>query len=68
MTIRLGRDQADALEMVAAVDAQPIAEVIRLAINEHLVARRDDHEFQQNLRDHLERARDLLGSETPEQP
>jgi hypothetical protein len=60
MTIRLGRDQADALEMVAAIDAQPIAEVIRAAISEHIAARREDEQFQQSLRDRLDRTRDLL--------
>jgi predicted DNA-binding protein len=60
MTIRLSRDQADALEAVAAVDAQPIAEVIRTAIDEHINARRQDRDFQAGLRERLERARQLL--------
>lgn len=61
MTIRLSRDQADALDTVAAVDAQPVAEVIRAAIEEHISARRRDEHFQRSLRQRLERAQQLLG-------
>ena len=61
MTIRLSRDQADALDTVAAIDAQPVAEVIRAAIDEHISARRHDQQFQDSLRKRLERAQQLLG-------
>lgn len=61
MTIRLSRDQADALDTVAAIDAQPVAEVIRAAIEEHISARRKDEQFQASLRKRLERAQQLLG-------
>lgn len=61
MTIRLSRDQADALDTVAAIDAQPVAEVIRAAIEEHISARRKDERFQASLRKRLERAQQLLG-------
>jgi predicted transcriptional regulator len=61
MTIRLSRDQADALDTVAAIDAQPVAEVIRAAIEEHISARRKDEQFQEGLRKRLERAQQLLG-------
>lgn len=61
MTIRLSRDQADALETLAAIDAQPVAEVIRAAIQEHISARRKDEDFQESLRKRLERAHRLLG-------
>lgn len=61
MTIRLSRDQADALDTVAAIDDQPVAEVIRAAIEEHISARRKDQQFQDSLRKRLERAQQLLG-------
>ena len=66
MTIRLSRDQADALETVAAVDAQPVAEVIRTAIDEHINARRQDRDFQTGLRQRLQRAQQLLADEDQE--
>ena len=36
MTVRLSADQAEELETVALVDNQPISEVIRAAISEHI--------------------------------
>jgi predicted DNA-binding protein len=60
MTIRLSAEQAEALETVATVDARPIAEVVRAAIAEHIDSRRQDPEFQGELKDRLERARRLL--------
>lgn len=62
MTIRLSPDQADALETVAAVDNQPIAEVIRAAISEHIERRRKDRRFQDSLADRISRAKSLLGN------
>src|SRR5579859_6780954 len=56
MTIRLSSEQAEALETVAAVDDQPIAEVVRAAIAEHIEARRKDRSFQEGLRDRIARA------------
>jgi predicted transcriptional regulator len=61
MTIRLDADQAEQLELVAAVDGRPASEVIRLAIAEHVMARRADQEFQARLREHISRAQALLG-------
>jgi predicted transcriptional regulator len=60
MTIRLTSDQAEELETVAAVDQQPISEVIRAAIAEHIAARKQDVEFQDSLRDRIERAQRML--------
>ena len=60
MTIRLSPEQADALETVAAVDNQPIAEVIRAAISEHIEKRRKDRRFQDGLADRIDRAKTLL--------
>jgi predicted transcriptional regulator len=60
MTIRLSADQADQLEMVAAVDDQPVAEVIRAAIAEHVANRRRDDDFQAGLRQRIARAQEML--------
>jgi predicted transcriptional regulator len=62
MTIRLSAEQADQLEMVAAVDDQPVSEVIRAAIAEHVATRRKDQTFQMSLRERIARAQDLLDS------
>jgi predicted transcriptional regulator len=60
MTIRLSPEQAEALETVATVEARPVSDVIRAAINDHIAARRRDPEFQEGLRARIERARRLL--------
>jgi predicted transcriptional regulator len=62
MTIRLSADQAEQLELVAAVDDQPVSEVIRAAIAEHVETRRKDKTFQMSLRERISRAQDLLDS------
>lgn len=61
MTIRLSADQAEALETVANIDDQPVAEVVRAAIAEHIEKRRRDRAFQDSLKDRLDRAKQLLG-------
>jgi predicted transcriptional regulator len=61
MTIRLSEEQADALETVATVENQPVSEVIRAAIAEHVVRRSQDPHFQSSLRDRIRRAERLLG-------
>lgn len=60
MTIRLSADQAEALETVATIDDQPVAEVVRAAIAEHIEKRRRDQGFQDSLKDRIERAKQLL--------
>lgn len=60
MTIRLSEDQADALETVANVENQPISEVIRAAIAEHVARRSMDPSFQSSLKDRIKRAERLL--------
>jgi predicted transcriptional regulator len=60
MTIRLSRDQADALDMVANVDDQPVVEVIRAAIAEHIEKRRQDRKFQDGLKQRIDRAKQML--------
>jgi len=62
MTIRLSADQAEQLETVALVDDQPISEVIRAAITEHIQARRADADFQEGLRNRIERTRRMLAA------
>lgn len=63
MTIRLSADQADELETVAAVDDQPISEVVRAAISEHIQHRKADTTFQTGLRERIERAHRMLGDD-----
>lgn len=60
MTIRLSAEQAEQLETVASVDDQPVSEVIRAAIAQHIEARRKDPSFQDGLKDRLARAQSLL--------
>jgi predicted transcriptional regulator len=60
MTIRLSTEQAQELETVADVDAVPIVEVIRAAIAEHVESRKNNSQFQQSLRERIERAQTML--------
>lgn len=61
MTIRLSAEQAEQLETVATVDDQPVSEVIRAAIAEHIERRKQDGQFQDSLKGRIERAQRLLG-------
>jgi predicted transcriptional regulator len=60
MTVRLSLDQAEQLETVATVDNQPISEVIRAAISEHIERRKLDEEFQDGLKERISKAQQLL--------
>jgi len=60
MSIRLTTEQAEALEIVASVEALPLSEVIRTAINEHIDGKTKDPAFQDSLKDRLARAQRLL--------
>lgn len=60
MTIRLPADQAEALDTVAAVDGQPVSQVIRMAIDRHIEERKQDAEFQDGLRQRIEHAQQML--------
>ncbi len=60
MTIRLSAEQADELETVATVDSQPVSEIIRAAIAEHIARRQRDHQFQDSLRERIARAQKML--------
>jgi predicted transcriptional regulator len=63
MTIRLSAEQAEELETVATVDNQPISEVIRAAIAEHITERKADVAFQDSLRERIERAQRMLADQ-----
>lgn len=60
MTIRLSAEQAEDLATVAAVDGQPVSQVIRAAIAGHIEERKRDSEFQDGLRERIERSRRML--------
>ena len=60
MTIRLSADQSAELNTIAAVDGQPISNVIRSAIAEHIEVRKRDAAFQDMLRERIERERRML--------
>lgn len=69
MTIRLPRELADDLELVAAVDDVPVAEAIRAAVTAHIETRRQCPHFQLILRGRIERMRALeLPDETEDAP
>lgn len=60
LTVRLAADQAEELETVAAVDDQPVSEVIRAAISEHIARRKLDEQFKDGLKGRIERAQRML--------
>ena len=61
LTIRLSPEQAEELELVAAVEQQPVAEVIRSAIAKHIEARKRDKAFRNDLMDRIDRALKMIG-------
>ena len=62
MTLRLSADQAEELNVVAAVDGRPVSEVIRAAIAGHIEERKQDDAFQDSLRQRIDRAQRLLSN------
>ena len=60
MTIRLSTAQAEELNTVAAVDGKSVAQVIRMAIADHIEGRKNDGAFQDSLRERIDRAHRLL--------
>ena len=62
MTIRLSAELAEELETVASVENQPIAEVIRAAISEHIQQRKKDARFKAGLQQRIASARRMLGN------
>lgn len=64
MSIRLSSEQAEALEIVASVEALPLSEVIRTAISEHIDSKTKDPVFQDSLRDRLEKTQRMLRTDS----
>jgi len=62
LTVRLSPEQAEELELVAAVARQPVSEIIRSAIAEHIETRKQDKAFRKGLRARIERAQRMIGS------
>ncbi|MBS1895818.1 MAG: ribbon-helix-helix protein, CopG family [Microbacterium sp.] len=60
MTIRLSVEQAEQLETVASVENRPISDVIRAAISTHIDTVSKTDEFQEGLRERIQRAQGLL--------
>ena len=60
MTIRFSAEQAEALDTVASVDSQPVAEVVRCAIADYVENRRNDPVFQRSLRERINSAEQFL--------
>jgi len=60
MTVRLSAEQAEALETVASVEDRPVADIIRTAITAHIESRRKEPDFQDGLKNRIERARRML--------
>ena len=60
MTIRISAEQAEELDTIAAVDGQPVSQIIRSAIAGHIEQRKRDGEFQDSLRERIERVQRML--------
>jgi predicted transcriptional regulator len=63
MTVRLDSGVAEDLATVAAVDGSSVSDVIRHAVMDHVAARKADPQFQAALREHIGKARRLLGED-----
>jgi hypothetical protein len=59
-TVRLDTNQASDLEAVAAADGVSVAEVIRRAVADQIVARRNDPAFRARIRSILEENQRVL--------
>jgi predicted transcriptional regulator len=62
LTVRLSPEQAEELELVASVTQQPVSEIIRSAIAEHIETRKQDKAFRKGLRARIERAQRMIGT------
>lgn len=60
MTVRLEDDQAEELEKAAEVNGVAVAEVVRVAIAEHLANRSKDPEFRKRLRVSIKKHQAIL--------
>ena len=65
MTLRLGAEEAAALDAIADIEQTAVAEVIRLAIASAIEQRRTDPEFQRRLRHSVDRHRRLMDRMRP---
>ncbi len=66
MTLRLATDLHERLAAVAEVEGEPIAEVVRRAVSDHVERRRRDPDFQAKLEATVRQHRrllDLVGEE-----
>lgn len=66
MTLRLPGELHERLAAVAEVEGEPIAEVVRRAVSDHVDQRRRDPEFRAKVQETLQQHRrllDLLGEE-----
>jgi predicted DNA-binding protein len=60
ISIRLPDQMAAELAAIARTQEVPISEVIREAVENHIATRRDDEDFQAQLKKRLEEDREVL--------
>lgn len=60
MTVRLPADLAEQLDLVATVDGQTQADIIRIAVNAYIATRKTNPAFQRALAEHVERYQRLV--------
>jgi hypothetical protein len=60
MTVRLPIQQARELEAVAEVDEMTVSDAVRVAIDEHIQARRKDAAFRARLHESIRANQDIL--------
>ena len=60
MTLRLESDRAAEIEAIVRTDGVSISDAVRDAIDNHIEMRKNDKEFQDRLKQLVERERDVL--------
>lgn len=60
MSLRLPEEKAAELAAIARADDMPISEAVRVAIDNHIAAKRADKDFQKRLKQRLEEDREVL--------
>lgn len=60
MSLRLDKEQAEQLRLVAEADGMPASQAVREAITEYIERRRGDREFQVRLKASIERNNEVL--------
>jgi hypothetical protein len=63
LTLRLDPDLAESLALIAGVEGKPLSDILRQAAAEHVRARQADPRFRAALREHIGKARRLLGDD-----